>query len=105
MKRKELKMEFKDSLYWTNYDQRRLNNTNKSSKIKKNIKIYTKQRQLKDLLHKQILYPGIKFDHNSRPIEVVKPLDLHELKFIVALKCNIELRSNETARIYTQSKK
>ena len=40
----ELKKEFKDSLYWTNYDQRRLNNTNKSDKIKKNIKIYEKQR-------------------------------------------------------------
>jgi len=45
----ELKKEFKDSLYWTNYDQRRLNNTNKSDKIKKNIKIYEKQKQLKDL--------------------------------------------------------
>jgi len=31
-----LQKEFKDSLYWTNYDQRRLNNTNKSNKIKEN---------------------------------------------------------------------
>ena len=40
------------------------------------------------------LYPGIRFDHNSRLIQIMQPLDLNELKLIVRKKCNIKLRSD-----------
>jgi hypothetical protein len=52
-----------------------------------------------------IIYSGIKFDFNSNPIEILKPLSLNELKLIVARKCNIELRSDRVAQAYKESDK
>jgi hypothetical protein len=52
-----------------------------------------------------IIYSGIKFDFNSNPIEILKPLNLNELKLIVARKCNIELRSDQVAQAYRKSDK
>ena len=51
------------------------------------------------------LYSGIRFDHNSRPVEIIQPLDLNELKLIVRKKCNIKLRSDRIERAYQRSGK
>jgi hypothetical protein len=60
---------------------------------------------LKTKKRASIIYSGIKFDFNSNPIEILKPLSLNELKLIVARKCNIELRSDQIAQAYKESDK
>ena len=52
-----------------------------------------RSRNLPQNPYNQKIYPGILFNNKSRPIKVIQPLDLNELKLIVILKCNIELRS------------
>jgi hypothetical protein len=51
------------------------------------------------------IYPGIEFSRTCRPMRIVKPLSINELKLIVALKCNIELRSEQVAQAYKESDK
>jgi hypothetical protein len=62
-------------------------------------------QKLKAKKRASIIYSGIKFDFNSNPIEILKPLNLNELKLIVARKCNIELRSDQVAQAYKKSDK
>ena len=73
--------------------------------IKERLRKKQHDKIIKRLKYDTKIFPGIRFDNKSQPIKVVRPLELHELKLIVALRCDIELRSPRTARAYKRSNK
>jgi hypothetical protein len=83
----------KEHQNWFNDDQRSkyFDHKNMTMILKDNQKI------------NQLIYPNIKFDQLLKPIGIKGPLELFELKFLVTKKCNIELRSPRTARVYKRS--
>ena len=65
-------------------------------------------QQSKDIFNHESypgMYPGIKFNEQMKPIKIIRPLDLYELKLIVRLKSDIELRSDRIRRAYERSGK
>src|ERR1700739_3645983 len=65
-------------------------------------------QQSKDIFNHESypgMYPGIKFNDQMKPIKVIRPLDLYELKLIVRLKSDIELRSDRIKREYERAGK
>lgn len=73
--------------------------------IKKRLRKKQNNKMIKQLKYDTRIFPGIRFDNKSQPVKIIRPLELHELKLIVALRCDIELRSPRTARAYKRSNK